>query len=325
MLWKDTITTSNYVNTYRIDSLHPDTAYAWMVRKLCYTDSISSWQVSRFKIADNICVVPVDLTLSGVTNNTAGVLWESFANNLSWGVRCFSPSYNFDTIIYTTNKYLTISGLQSGVRYFVSVMGLCRDSAFSVWSDTVDFTTDVCDTVSGVAVTNITNTSATVSWTSGFSLRLWDVDYGRRGFPVNYGTIRQTTSPTYTIQGLEPGTTYDVYVRSYCGTNYFSVWSQRVTFTTTGQSGISEVEKDGLVLDIIPNPATSTTVLSVKGISGLTTVTITDISGKTIVADKVKCDGALEKTVDVSQFAKGAYFVHVSNDQTSIVQKLIVQ
>lgn len=325
MLWKDTITTANYVNTYRIDSLHPDTAYAWMVRKLCYIDSISSWQVGRFKIADYICVVPVDLTLGAVTNNTAGVLWESFANNLSWGVRCFSPSYNFDTIIHTTNKYLTISGLQSGVRYFVSVMGLCRDSAFSVWSDTIDFVTDVCDTVSGVTVTNVTNTSATVSWTRGHSLQLWDVDYGRRGFPVNYGTIRQTTSPTYTMEGLEPGTTYDVYVRSYCGTNYFSVWSQRVTFTTTGQSGISEVEKDGLVLDIIPNPATSTTVLSVKGISGLTTVTITDISGKTIVSDKVKCDGTLEKAVDVSQFAKGAYFVHVSNDKVNVVQKLIVQ
>ena len=325
MMWKDTVTTTNYVNTYRIDSLHPDTAYAWMVRKLCYIDSISSWQVGRFKIADNICVVPVDLTLRAVTNNNAGVVWESYANNLSWGVRCFSPAYNFDTIIYSSNKYLTITGLQSGVRYFVSVMGLCRDSAFSVWSDTIDFVTDVCDTVSGVTVTNITNTSATVSWTRGHSLQLWDVDYGRRGFPVNYGTTRQTTSPTYNIEGLEPGTTYDVYVRSYCGTNYFSVWSQRVTFTTTGQSGISEVEKDGLVLDIIPNPATSTTVLSVKGISGLTTVTITDISGKTIISDKVKCDGTLEKTVDVSTMAKGAYFVHVSNDKTSIVQKLIVQ
>ena len=79
------------------------------------------------------------------------------------------------------------------------------------------------------------------------------------------------------------------------------------------------------MLDIIPNPATSITVLSVKGISGLTTVTITDISGKTIISDKVKCDGTLEKTVDVSTMAKGAYFVHVSNDKTSIVQKLIVQ
>ncbi len=327
MLWKDTITTANYVNTYRIDSLHPDTAYAWMVRKLCYTDSISSWQVGRFKIADNICVVPVNTAITplSITNNSCNVQWESFANNLSWGVRCFSPSYNFDTIIYTTNRSLSITGLQSGVRYYVSVMGLCRDSAFSIWSDTVDFVTDVCDTVSGVTVTNITNTSATVSWTRGHSLQLWDVDYGRRGFPVNYGTTRQTTSPTYNIEGLEPGTTYDVYVRSYCGTNYFSVWSQRVTFTTTGQSGISEVEKDGLVLDIIPNPATSITVLSVKGISGLTTVTITDISGKTIISDKVKCDGTLEKTVDVSTMAKGAYFVHVSNDKTSIVQKLIVQ
>lgn len=325
MLWKDTVTTANYVNTYRIDSLHPDTNYVWMVRKLCYTDSISSWQISRFKIADNICVVPVELTLNATTNNSASVSWQSYANNISWGVHCFSPSHNFDTLIHTTSKTLNIGGLQSGVRYYVAVMGLCRDSAYSIWSDTIDFETEVCDTVSGVAVTNITNTSATVSWTRGQSLNRWDVDYGPAGFPVNYGTVRQTTSPTYNITGLSPGTTYDVYVRSYCGTDYYSVWSMKVSFTTTGTSGITHAEADGVELSIVPNPATQTTVISAQGISGLASVVITDISGRTIVYDKIKCSGTLEKAIDVSQFAKGTYFVHVSNDKNSIVQKLIVQ
>ena len=322
--FKDTVSTINYVNTYRIDSLNPDTNYVWMVRKLCYTDSISGWQISRFKIADVICVVPVDLTMISNTNNSVDVEWESFANNISWGVRCFSPSYNFDTIIHVNTKTLTIGGLLSGVHYYISVMGLCRDSATSVWSDTIDFVTDVCDTVSNVNVTNLTNTSATVSWTPGFTVSRWEVDYGRAGFPVGYGTINSTTSPTYTISGLQPGTNYDVYVRSVCGTDYYSVWSAKVTFRTTGVSSITEAEDD-IEMNIVPNPATKTTLISAEGIDGKTMITITDVSGKTISTETVTCNGTLEKTVDVSTMAKGTYFVHVSNDKVNVVQTLIVQ
>jgi len=322
-LFKDTITTINYVNTYRIDSLNPDTNYVWMVRKLCYTDSISGWQINRFKIADVICVVPVALTMINNTNNSVNVKWESFANNVSWGVRCFSPSYNFDTIIYVNSKQLNIGGLLSGVHYYVSVMGVCRDSATSVWSDTIDFVTDVCDTVSNVHVNNITNTSATVVWTPGFTVSRWEVDYGRSGFPVGYGTISTTTSPTYSISGLQPGTNYDVYVRSVCGTDYYSVWSMKVSFRTTGTSSITEAEDD-IEMNIVPNPATETALISAEGIDGKTTITITDISGKTVSAETITCNGTLEKTVDVSTMAKGTYFVHVTNDKVNVVQKLIV-
>lgn len=324
-MFKDTVNTNTYVNTYRIDSLNPDTNYVWMVRKLCYTDSLSSWQICRFKIADNMCVVPVDLTLNRTSNNSASIQWESFANNISWGVRCFAPSSNFDTVIYANNKYLTINGLLSGVTYYVSVKGLCRDSLTSIWSDTIAFTTDVCDTVSGVSVSNIGNNSATVTWTSGDSQLRWEVDYGTRGFPVGYGTTRQTTSTSYNITGLTSGTTYDVYVRAICGTDYYSVWSMKVTFTTTGTSSIALAESDVAELRIIPNPAAKTTTIYIDGIEGKTVLCITDVSGKAVLRENVASDGSLEKTVDVSQFAKGTYFVHVANEKTNIVQKLIVQ
>lgn len=325
VLLRDTVSTQLYANTYRLDSLHPDTNYVWMIRKLCYADSISIWQIARFKIADNICVVPVDVEITAVNHNSAYVRWNSFANNRSWAVRCFSNAYNFDTVLYTTNHYTTVSGLYSGVEYFMSVMGLCADSTNSVWSDTLSFTTSVCDTVSGVTVSGITNTSATVSWTRGAGPSNWEVDYGFAGFPVNYGTIVASTSPTYNIGGLRPGTTYDVYVRTVCGVGFHSVWSAKVSFTTTGTSGIDQASADSTGIDIIPNPATKTTLVSAYGIVGKATLTITDISGKTIATYSMDCNGVLQKTIDVSDFAKGTYFVHVADDKASVVQKLVVQ
>ena len=324
-MFKDTIVTPNYVNSYRIDSLNPDTNYVFMIRKLCYTDSISSWQIYRFKIADVICVVPINLRKNLITNNSGAVQWESFANNISWGVRCFTTVYNFDTIIYTNNNYQTIDNLQSGIRYYVTVMGLCSDSMTSIWSDTIDFVTKVCDTVYNVVVSSITDTSAVVSWIPGNTLSRWDVDYGSKGFPVGYGTIKPTTSPRYTISGLQPGTSYDVYVRSSCGTDYYSMWSMKVTFSTTGTSTITDAETNDVSLKIIPNPATKATVISAQGINGKATLTITDISGKTIYDDSFNCNGTLEKSVDVSRFAKGTYFVHVANETVNVVQKLIIQ
>ena len=321
----DTVTTNSYVNTYRIDSLHPDTNYVWMVQKLCFIDSVSSWQINRFKIADNMCVVPINLSVTRVSHDGANIQWDAFANNISWGVRCFSTANNYDTIIYTTNKYVNITGLYAGLPYKVSVMGLCRDSANSIWSDTVDFVTTVCDTVRNVTVSSINDNGATVTWTRAQGPSNWEVDYGRTGFPEGYGTIRQTTSPTYNITGLQPGTTYDVYVRTLCGTDFFSVWSMRVTFTTTGISSIEEAEGNDVEMSIIPNPANKTSVITAQGIDGKTVITITAVSGKTVSKEKVTCNGLLEKTIDVSQMAKGTYFVHVSNDKVNVVQKLIVQ
>ena len=47
------------------------------------------------------------------------------------------------------------------------------------------------------------------------------------------------------------------------------------------------------------------------------------MNGRMIVT--IACEGSLVKSIDVSNLAKGAYFVHIYNDNFNTTRKLIVK
>ena len=91
------------------------------------------------------------------------------------------------------------------------------------------------------SVSTITPTSNTVAltWaTSCASSSSYDFEYGPVGFTLGSGTLVSNQPVTiaapnasYTITGLQAGTTYDVYYRANCGTST-SAWSLSTNFTT---------------------------------------------------------------------------------------------
>ena len=75
---------------------------------------------------------------------------------------------------------------------------------------------------------------ATLSWTAGSDETEWKVIYGTTGFnPETAGTtIDNVTTNPYTLTGLNPETTYDVYVKAVKGSDV-SPLSDKASFTTT--------------------------------------------------------------------------------------------
>ncbi|MDY5969746.1 MAG: T9SS type A sorting domain-containing protein [Bacteroidales bacterium] len=71
-----------------------------------------------------------------------------------------------------------------------------------------------------------------------------------------------------------------------------------------------------------PNPATSNVQLSIEGVSGMVNYSLIDMSGRIINSARINAESV--KTIDVSNLAKGAYFVRITNDKMSKVEKLIV-
>ena len=90
------------------------------------------------------------------------------------------------------------------------------------------------------------------------------------------------------------------------------------SFAEDGSNGIAEVTADGLSL--APNPATTTVTL--KGVEVGSTVTQVDVNGR--VSGVWKAEGN-ELTIDVSDKAKGVYFVRVATGADLAVRKLIVK
>ncbi len=92
----------------------------------------------------------------------------------------------------------------------------------------------LCQKPSQLAVSNISTTSATLSWINGGDENAWDIIYGTPGFnPDTSANMLTVSNNPYTLTGLQSLTPYEVYVRSNCGDNMTSAWiSEPVTFNT---------------------------------------------------------------------------------------------
>ena len=83
-----------------------------------------------------------------------------------------------------------------------------------------------CLSPSGLAVSNITDNSATLSWTETGEATAWQICVN----DDEENLIDADTNP-YTLTGLTPETEYTVKVRANCGSEQ-SAWSNGLTFTT---------------------------------------------------------------------------------------------
>lgn len=79
-----------------------------------------------------------------------------------------------------------------------------------------------------------------------------------------------------------------------------------------------------LEFTMMPNPSDGIVSLHINGKSDHTTLTITDISGRTVAREELgEINGKFEKQMNLSAFSKGIYFVRVSSPEQSSIQKLI--
>lgn len=90
-----------------------------------------------------------------------------------------------------------------------------------------------CDDPSNIAIAEITQNSAKVTWTPGGTETYWEVVYGEVGVDPNNtnGTLVQNT-PQLVLNNLIPNTVYEVYVIAICGEDNVSTWVGPVSFTT---------------------------------------------------------------------------------------------
>ena len=86
----------------------------------------------------------------------------------------------------------------------------------------------------GLTASNVTATTATLTWNEMASSTQWEVKYGPQGFnPDETGnSIIVNTNPTLTLDCLDVLTGYDAYVRAICDPEGPTEWSSVASFTT---------------------------------------------------------------------------------------------
>jgi hypothetical protein len=89
-----------------------------------------------------------------------------------------------------------------------------------------------CPIPTNLAVSGITSSGATATWTAGGTETQWEIAYKPTASSTWLTSIVNTT-PTYPLTGLTSGTPYDVKVRAICAAGDSSVYTAIVNFTTT--------------------------------------------------------------------------------------------
>ncbi len=80
-----------------------------------------------------------------------------------------------------------------------------------------------------LTATNITTTSADLSWTNPGNASQWEIEFIETGTnPTGSGIV--TSSNPYTVTGLTPGYCYEYYVRNWCTSSIKSDWVGPFTF-----------------------------------------------------------------------------------------------
>lgn len=162
----------------------------------------------------------------------AGMFVYNSCENI--GVSCIAGGINEGS---TNNVNIPTLQVTAGSTYYIVI---------STWSDitTTPYTLVIqqvnCPLPTGLSITNLNSTSATLIWDNN-NYSSWEVvvQAPGNGIPQGAGTT-VTTNTGYAVSqtnaGLPftPSTTYEYYVRAACpGTATFSPWAGPFTFTTT--------------------------------------------------------------------------------------------
>ena len=240
-------------NTYTFTGLAHRTSYSIGVRGICADSTISDWVLTTFVTDVLPCYTPTNVAVNNITYTTADLSFSAGLGQNTWVVNFMAPGTStFDTINDTT---MTFTGLVSGTSYQVAVRALCSDED-SPWSDTVSFSTLTCPQVTGVTATDITGTTARISWTST-GAAYYIVDYGIQGTSQGQGTSITVSATTVVLTGLDEETPYDVYVRGVCAEGVMGLWSSVCAFTTTAGGGQEPVYYN---ITVLANPTNAGTV-----------------------------------------------------------------
>lgn len=168
-------------------------------------------------------------TMSGVQNlhqtDSSGlsftVEWDKDINAEGYEFQYSVDGRNWSSSAYTSSLEKQVYGLNSGRSYYVRMRSVSdingyyddsptKDAVYSDWTEPLEVVTEPERVLAEeIRQTGGSNTSVTVTWTAAEGATEYDVEYYMGGSWFYAGTTTQTS---YTVEGLEPDTWYDVAV-----------------------------------------------------------------------------------------------------------------
>ena len=281
-----------YTNSITLNGLPADVTYDFYVVGYCSATDTSAPSIIRHFSThwEAPCEAVSNVQASSVQQNTATLTWTS--TGTQWQVALVGGS----TATATTNSY-TFTGLTANTEYKAVVRNVCDASTgrYSEWSDTVTFVTLPVT----YTITVASNNDAWGTVTGG-------------GTYAEGDTVELVATPNegYRFVSWQDG-------NSHATRTITVVGDATYTATFAAQNGIDDVQSANVTL--FPNPASA--AVTIRGMEGECVVTVVDLNGREVY--KANANNTL--TIDLTGYAKGAYFVRITGERTTAIRKLVVK
>lgn len=196
---------------------------------------------------------PGNPAFSAITHNSVIIGWAVSPNNNSFVLEyrpVTTPASAWTTLnlsVLGGNPPVTINSLTPATTYEVRIAAVCGSTGIGVYTPIQTFKTRCDPTPPTVTISNITSTSAVVTWnpvvpSANYILRWREVGT----IPWNQPAIPQPPASSYTIQNLSSFKTYEVQVANICvGETTPNAWSNPKVFTTIR---VCEIPPPGLTI-----------------------------------------------------------------------------
>jgi hypothetical protein len=216
---------------------------------------------------------PLDIstvTANVVSNSSVMITWTTSreADSLiQYGASAAYGSFSIQDTVLVTAHTVTLTGLVTGTTYHYQVISTDANGNQISSNDYTFSTTNPVPIISGVAAGSITDTGATITWTTDKATTS-KVEYGTT---ANYGSASAenanlVTSHTVTLTGLTKNTTYHYRVVSKDSGNNEAKSADNTCATTNGSGGggggngtilfdFEGVTPSGWIQDTSTNPA----------------------------------------------------------------------
>ena len=247
----------------------------------------------------NPCVAPTALTATNLNQNGAVLNWTGTSSATAlYNIRYHSGNTTTWTTLSNVTMPYQLGNLPCGTGFEWQVQQICNTtpgtlSGVSPWSVGATFSTSACPnpctTPTGSATTNITQTSAVLSWNP--NIIATPTIYNIRYHTANSTTwiVANNVSFPYQLGNLTCGTGYVWQVQQVCSTaNAPSAWSTGTTFSTPSCTTVCEaptgltstnINQTSAVLNWNPNSTTTSLYnLQYHSASSNTWITVSNVT-----------------------------------------------
>ncbi|MEA3450296.1 MAG: T9SS type A sorting domain-containing protein, partial [Bacteroidota bacterium] len=307
--------------------LDENTIYFWRVRARNTVDTCA-WTTRWFSTGNEPLELPETPTLINPENEAIYQStditfdWEDAANATEYIIEYADNSeFNSSTQNTSAVSEYPVAGLTLDQTYYWRVYAT-DGTNISEWSEVWSFTTGIEPLSIPILISPVNGaveqlTELTLDWNTVTNATSYEYQYSTDNTFSTYEN--GTTSNTETdISGLEYETVYFWRVYATDGTN-ISEWSEVWSFTTENNVGLSDIKNTELIT-IFPNPTTGFFTIQGKNIQS---IKITNINGQIIYSSKFQ--NFKTSKINISNQAKGIYFVKIQTDKIIFTDKIILE